>query len=173
MVASLRTHWEFPFPLWKDPVLSCWVMRTMGKKLNSSCFPSSSHTLKRCLFFKNGTKLIYFVILYSPLSNSQSHCNCIILFLPWNFREFFCEVVIFHHLQQHCTDPLKSIIWLLFYVKAGHKPVMDLLKSGKIKNPHRTYMQPCIVGENNNEMCTEVSRTAVHAFPKSLGSVLQ
>lgn len=89
MVASLRTHWEFPFPLWEDPVLSCWVMRTMGKKLHSSCFPSSSYTLRSCSFFKTGTKLIYFVILYSPLSNSQSHCICIVLFLPCKFREFF------------------------------------------------------------------------------------
>lgn len=46
-----------------------------------------------------------------------------------------------------------------------------ILERSKI---HIEYtMQPCIVGENNTEMCTEVSRTAVHAFPKSLGPILQ
>lgn len=67
---------------------------------------------------------------------------------------------------------------LLFCVKAGQKPnkesvmvlLLKILERSKI---HLEYaMQSCILKENNNEKCKKGSRSVVHAFPQSLGSIL-
>lgn len=150
-------------------------MRTVGKKHKNSCFPSSSYTLKRCSFFKTDTKLIYFVILCSPLSNSLVHHIVTVLFYfclvtSGNFfvrLSFFItyKTTALHRFEKHYMTAI--LCQSRAQTSDGSAKILE-----RSKIPIEYTVQPCIVRENN-DMCTNVSRTAAHAFPESLGSILQ